>query len=84
MTTTRRPTVEQRLADAAYRMEAEFSAHVARRLAILDEMLAATQSLMDANQAASDATMRAVFELAEKVELIEEWVRVRFEQQREQ
>jgi cell division protein FtsB len=53
---------------------------VEERLAKLDALIDATHAMMDASQAATDAMARQVFELKDRMELLEEWARLRFEE----
>jgi len=53
---------------------------VENRLAALDELIAATHAMMDASQASTDAMARTVFELKDRLDLLEEWARLRFQE----
>lgn len=53
---------------------------VEERLAKLDELIDATHSMLDASQAATDAMAKTVFELQDRIDALEEWARVRFEE----
>jgi hypothetical protein len=55
---------------------------VEERLAKLDQLIEATHSMMDASQAATDAMAKTVFELTDRLDLLEEWTRVRLEELR--
>lgn len=50
------------------------------RLAKLDELIDTTHSMMDASQAATDAMAKTVFELQDRIDALEEWARLRFEE----
>lgn len=53
---------------------------VEERLAKLDQLIDATHSMMDASQREVDALTRQVGQLDARIELLEEWARVRFEE----
>ncbi len=55
---------------------------VEERLAKLDELIDATHAMLDASQATTDAIAKTVFQLEDRLGLLEEWTRVRLEELR--
>ena len=49
------------------------------RLAKLDQLIDATHAMMDVSQAALDEMTRAMFQLETRLDLLDEWTRLRFE-----
>lgn len=53
---------------------------VENRLAKIDALIDATHASMDATQREIDALTRQVWQLEARIDLLEEWARVRFEE----
>lgn len=62
------------------KLTADLIDSIQQRIAALDELLAATHSLLEAQQHANDTLWRTVWALGERIDLIEEWARMRLEQ----
>jgi hypothetical protein len=50
------------------------------RMAKLDELIGASHAMLDTSQAQLDEMTRTIFALEKRLDLVEEWARLRFEE----